>query len=64
MLNDMPLGEPKLSLENNLNNIFGFVYGEITVPNEADLLVPFIQHRESYNKNVTCPRGKFKRLII
>lgn len=27
MLNDMPIGDPVLSLETNLNNIFGFVYG-------------------------------------
>lgn len=27
MLNDMPVGNPTLSLEKDLNKIFGFVYG-------------------------------------
>lgn len=27
MLNDMPVGDPILSLETNLDNIFGFVFG-------------------------------------
>jgi len=64
MLNDMPVGDPVLSLETDLNKIFGFVYGEITVPDENILQVPFIQHRESYLKIVSCPRGKFSRLIF
>jgi len=46
MLNDMPIGEPKLSLETNLNNIFGFVYGEIYCPDENTLQVPFIQYKD------------------
>lgn len=33
MLNDMPIGNPVLSLEKDLNKIFGFIYGEITCPN-------------------------------
>jgi hypothetical protein len=64
MLNDMPVGDPILFLETNLDKIFGFVYGEITCPNEQTLQVPFIQHRDSYVKNITCPRGKFSRLIF
>lgn len=60
----MPVGDPILSLENNLDNIFGFVYGEITAPNENILQVPFIQYRDPYNNTVSCPRGKFKRLIF
>jgi len=32
MLLDMPIGDPVLSLETNLDKIFGFVYGEITAP--------------------------------
>jgi hypothetical protein len=46
MLNDMPVGEPVLSLEKDLNKIFGFVYGEISCPNENELQVPFIQHKD------------------
>jgi hypothetical protein len=64
MLNDMPLGNPVLSLENNLDNIFGFVYGEIYCPDENILQVPFIQCKDPLGNLNTCPRGKFKRLIF
>jgi len=64
MLNDMPVGDPVLSLETDFDNIFGFVYGEITCPNEKNLLVPFIQYRDPDKNLNTCPRGKFKRLIF
>jgi len=64
MLNDMPLGDPILSLENNLDKIFGFVYGEITCPDENNLQVPFIQYRNPLWKLNACPRGRFKRLIF
>lgn len=64
MLNDMPVGDPVFSLETDLNNIFGFVYGEIYCPDEQILQVPFIQYKNDLNKNVVCPRGEFKRLIF
>jgi hypothetical protein len=64
MLNDMPIGEPVLSLEKDLNKIFGFVYAEITCPNESELQVPFIQAKDSVFSFNICPRGKFKRLIF
>ena len=64
MLNDMPLGDPILSIEKNLDNIFGFVYGEIICPDENTLQVPFIQYKDPVWKLNTCPRGKFKRLIF
>jgi len=64
MLNDMPIGNPTLSLETNLDKIFGFVYGEIYCPNEQALKVPFIQYKDPITNNVSCPRGKFKRLIF
>jgi len=64
MLNDMPVGEPVLSLENDLNKIFGFVYGEIISPDESILQVPFIQYKDPIWKLNNCPRGKFKRLIF
>jgi len=53
-----------LSLENNLNNIFGFIYGEIYCPDENLLQVPFIQYKDPIRKITTCPRGKFSRLIF
>jgi len=45
MLEDMPVGDPNLSLEKDLNKIFGFIYGEITCPEEDVLRVPFVQYR-------------------
>ena len=64
MLNDMPIGDPVYSLEKDLKKIFGFVFGEITCPNEQELQVPFIQYRNPFSNNVTCPRGNFSRLIF
>jgi hypothetical protein len=64
MLNDMPVGDPVLSLETNLDNIFGFVYGEITCPDAQTLRVPFIQNKDPDTNLNVCPRGKFKRLIF
>lgn len=64
MLEDMPLGNPVLSLESDLNKIFGFVFGEITCPNEQELQVPFIQYWDPLGKMNTCPRGKFKIFIF
>jgi len=64
MLQDMPVGSPVLSLETNLDKIFGFVYGEIICPSENELQVPFIQYRDPLGRMVSCPRGKFSRLIF
>lgn len=62
MLQDMPVGDPILSLETDLNKIFGFVYGEITAPDENTLQVPFIQYKDP-SKNLTyCPRVNLKDL--
>jgi hypothetical protein len=63
-LKGMPVGDPILSFETNLNNIFGFVYGEISCPDGNILRVPFIQHEDPLFKINSCPRGKFKRLIF
>ena len=64
MLEDMPVGNPKLSLETNLDKIFGFVYGEISCPDENILQVPFIQFKDPNTNLNVCPRGNFKRLIF
>jgi hypothetical protein len=63
MLEDMPVGDPIFTTETDLFKIFGFVYGEIISPTESNLRVPIIQYRDE-DGNVTCPRGKFKRLIF
>lgn len=64
MLNNMPIGDPVLSLETDLNKIFGFTYGEILCPHDSVLQVPFILHKDPVYGINTCPRGKFKRLIF
>ena len=60
----MPVGNPILSLETDLDKIFGFVYGEIICPDDNILQVPFIQYKDPIIKLTICPRGKFKRLIF
>ena len=64
MLNDMPIGNPILSNDTNLDNYFGFVYGEITAPDYERLRVPYIQLRDKNSDIVDCPRGKFSRMIF
>ena len=64
MLQDMPIGQPTLSLETNLDNIFGFVYGKIIAPDENTLQVPIIQYRDQETGSISCPRGSFNRLIF
>ena len=64
MLNDMPIGNPTFSNDTDLNNYFGFVYGEITAPDYNRLRVPYIQNRDEKNDVVFCPRGKFTRMIF
>lgn len=64
MMNDMPVGDPVLFLETDLNKIFGFVYGEFTAPDVDSLRVPFIQFKDPLENLTICPRGKFSRLIF
>jgi len=64
MLNDMPIGNPTLSTDKDLNNYFGFVYGQITAPDSDRLRVPYIQMRDEKSDEVTCPRGTFSRMIF
>ena len=64
MLNDMPIGNPTLSTDKDLNNYFGFVYGEITAPDYNTLRVPYIQLRDEKSDIVDCPRGTFSRMIF
>jgi len=64
MLNDMPIGNPIFSTDNDLNNYFGFVYGEITAPEYERLRVPYIQMRDGTSDNIDCPRGTFSRMIF
>jgi len=45
MLQDMPVGDPILSIETKLDKIFGFIYGKLICPSEQILQVPFIQYK-------------------
>ena len=62
MLNDMPVGNPILTTENDLDKLFGFTYGTIIPPNEDELRVAIIRNRE--NNEIVFPRRPFKRLIF
>jgi len=64
MLNDLPVGNPTVSIDKNLDNYFGFVYGEITAPSYERLRVPYIQLRDEKTDIISCPRGKFSRFIF
>ena len=64
MLNDLPVGNPTLTNDTNLNNYFGFVYGEITAPNYERLRIPYIQMRDEKTDIISCPRGSFSRMIF
>jgi len=64
MLNDLPVGNPTFSNDTDLNNYFGFVYGEITPPLESRLRVPYIQFRNEKTDVVDCPRHSFSRMIF
>lgn len=67
MLNDMPMGNPVLTLEKDLNKIFGFIFGKITPPGNDILRLPFIQYKDIRTNLVYCPNNKynsFNRLIF
>lgn len=63
MLNDMPIGNPIFSTDTNLDNYFGFVYGEVIPPSEKELKNLYIQYRDSKNR-VSLPRTNFSRMIF
>lgn len=46
MLNDMPVGDPILSTDTNLNSYFGFCYAKIIPPKNLDILL--IPHKNEY----------------
>ena len=58
MLNDMPVGNPRLSDLKDLNQIFGFCYAKITAPRVEDLKVAILP-AEDDDGNIHCPRGVF-----
>jgi DNA polymerase type B, organellar and viral len=58
MLNYMPVGNPIFTTETNLDNIFGYVYGEVIPPSKDKLLIPLIPKR--VNNRVIMAREPFK----
>lgn len=57
MLNDMPIGKPKfIKGKIDLANLFGFVYVEVTSPN--DMFIPFIPVK--HNNKTIIPLGTWK----
>ena len=60
MLNDMPVGQPTLSNDTNLNNYFGFCYADI-IPN-PELKVPLIPWRNDKGE-IEYPSTSFSILF-
>jgi hypothetical protein len=58
MLNDMPVGNPRVSDLKDLDRIFGFCDVTVTAPSEDVLAVPFLPAYDELG-NVHCPRGVF-----
>jgi hypothetical protein len=63
MLNDMPVGDPILTNENDLENFFGFCFGKVIPPSEERLKNLYIQYRNE-DGTVSCPREPFERIIF
>ncbi len=56
MLNDMPVGIPRLTDIKDLNKIFGYCYVEVTAPSEEELLCAILPTHDE-NGDLYCPRG-------
>lgn len=61
MLNDMPVGDPILSTDTNLNSYFGFCYAKIIPPKDLDILV--IPHKNDQGE-VYYPNEPFTGLYF
>ena len=61
MLEDIPVGNPVLSLSKDLNSYFGFVYAEIIPPKNLDFY--FIPMRDDSGKIIT-PNYRFKGIYF
>ena len=56
MLNDMPVGIPRLTDLKDLNQIFGYCYVEVTAPSEEELLCAILPTHDE-NGDLVCRRG-------
>ena len=61
MLNDMPVGDPVISNDTNLENYFGFCYANIIPPKNLDVLI--IPHRKE-NGEIEQPSNQFSGLYF
>lgn len=59
MLNDMPVGDPVISDEKDINKLFGFAKAKVTAPSEEILKHATLPLRDS-NGVISCPRGTFE----
>jgi hypothetical protein len=58
MLNDMPVGQPRLTDNKDLNKLFGFVKARVTAPTAKKLSVPILPIITPDGRHI-CPRGTF-----
>lgn len=59
MINDMPVGMPRITDEKDLNKLFGFSHAKVTAPSDNILKHPTLPFRDSSGVT-TCPRGRFE----
>jgi len=59
MLNDMPVGFPRLTDNKDLKNLFGFVKARVKAPTAKKLPVPILPIISPEGR-LSCPRGKFE----
>lgn len=59
MLNDMPVGDPVISDEKDINKLFGFAKAKVTAPSQEILKHATLPLRDSSGV-ISCPRGTFE----
>jgi len=64
MLQEMPIGNPIFTTEKNIDKFLVLFMEKLLHLLKKILRVPFIQYKDSYIGNVTCPRGEFSRMIF
>jgi hypothetical protein len=52
MLMDMPVGNPIITLEKDINKLFGFTYGKVIPPKKEDLRVLLLRHRNEKGESI------------
>jgi hypothetical protein len=52
MLMDMPVGNPIITQEKDINKLFGFSYVKVIPPKEDELKVPLLRHRNQKGESI------------